>query len=102
MRAALQLIGDRFIDGLKTDLHREALDTVRDVDGMSDEEFAGLLAKRMSILDEEEQEAAKTTIARRIERWSGDDDAPLSLREEILLDLQAMIQRHNYYAGQGR
>lgn len=77
LREALDKIGSGFLESLKTDNMREALNTVQDVDGMSNEDFGTLLAQRMAILDEDE---------------------PLSLREEILLDLQSMIRRHNYYA----
>lgn len=99
LRAALNKIGSGFLDTLKTDNYREALDTVDDIDGMSDEDFSTLLAQRMSVLDEEERKEAERSIARQIERWTDDPDAPLSLREEILLNLQALIRSHNYRAG---
>lgn len=70
-----------------------------DVDGMSEEEFSNLLAARMSILDEEERREASKAIARKIACWRGGEDNPLSLREEILIELQAMIRRHEYYSG---
>lgn len=69
-----------------------------DVDGMSDEEFSNLLAARMSVLDEEERREASKAIARKIACWRGGEDNPLSLREEILIELQAMIRRHEYYS----
>lgn len=69
-----------------------------DVDGMSEEEFSNLLAARMSILDEEECREASKAIARKIACWRGGEDNPLSLREEILIELQAMIRRHEYYS----
>ncbi|MEE0100856.1 MAG: hypothetical protein U0I48_03860 [Acutalibacteraceae bacterium] len=68
------------------------------VDGMSEEEFSNLLAARMSILDEEERREASKAIARKIACWRGGEDNPLSLREEILIELQAMIRRHEYYS----
>lgn len=98
LRTALEKIGSGFLESLKTDNMREALDTVPDVDGMSDEDFSTLLAERISVLDEEERTEAAKVIARKIACWRGGEDEPLSLREEILLDLQAMIRRHNYYA----
>lgn len=98
LRTALEKIASGFAESLKTDNMREALGTVQDVDGMSDEDFSALLAERMSILDEEERREAAKVIARKIACWHGGEDEPLSLREEILLDLQAMIKRHNYYA----
>lgn len=98
LRAALKKISGGFLESLKTDNTREALDTLSDVDGMSDEDFSTLLAERMSVLDEEERTEAAKVIARKIACWRGGEDEPLSLREEILLDLQAMIRRHNYYA----
>lgn len=98
LRTALNKIGTGFIYSLKTDSMRAALDTVKDVDGMSEEDFSSLLALRMSVLDEEERTEAAKVIARKIACWRGGEDEPLSLREEILLDLQAMIRRHNYYA----
>lgn len=98
LRTALDKIGTGFVDSLKTDNMRVALDTVKDVDGMSEEDFSSLLALRMSVLDEEERTEAAKVIARKIACWRGGEDEPLSLREEILLDLQAMIRRHNYYA----
>lgn len=101
MRAALDAVGTGLIDSLKTDTQRKALDTVRGLESMSDDEFAALLAERVMILDEEERQEAKKAINRKIERWDGGDTA-ISLREEILLELQAMIRRHEYYAGQGR
>ena len=66
---------------------------------MTEEDFSRLLAERMSVLDEDERTEAAKAIARKIACWRGGDDEPLSLREEILLDLQSMIRRHNYYAG---
>lgn len=98
LRKALDKIGSGFIKNLKTDNMMEALDTIQDVDGMSEEDFSTLLAKRMSILDEEERREAAKEVARKIAYWHGGEDEPLSLREEILLNLQAMIKRHNYYA----
>lgn len=98
LRTALEKIGTGFIDSLKTDNMRTALDTIKDVDGMSEEDFSNLLALRMSVLDDEERTEAAKVIARKIACWRGGEDEPLSLREEILLDLQAMIKRHNYYA----
>ena len=53
----------------------------------------------MSVLDEEERREAERSISRQIERWVDDPDAPFSLREEILLNLQGMIKSHNYRAG---
>lgn len=99
LRSALNMVGGRLLDSLKTDTEREALDTVGNVDEMSDEDFSQLLAVRMSVLDEEERTEAAKVIARKIACWRGGDDEPLSLREEILLELQSMIKRHNYYAG---
>lgn len=98
LRAALEMIGNGFMESLKSDIMREAFDTIQDVDGMSEEDFSTLLAKRMSVLDEEERREAAKVIARKIACWRGGEDEPLSLREEILLDLQSMIKRHNYYA----
>lgn len=69
-----------------------------DIDGISEEEFSNLLAARMSILDEEERREAAKVIARKIACWRGGEDNPLSLREEILIELQAMIRRHEYYS----
>ena len=69
-----------------------------DVDDMSEEEFSNLLAARMSILDEEECREASKAIARKIACWRGGEDNPLSLREEILIEMQAMIRRHEYYS----
>lgn len=69
-----------------------------DVDSMSEEEFSNLLAARMSTLDEEERREAAKAIARKIACWRGGKDNPLSLREEILIELQAMIRRHEYYS----
>ena len=97
LRTALDMIGRGFIDGLKTEAEREALD--RNVDRLTEEDFSRLLAERMSVLDEDERTEAAKAIARKIACWRGGDDEPLSLREEILLDLQCMIRRHNYYAG---
>ena len=98
LRAALEKISSGFVDSLKTDSMKNALGAAQDVDGMSDEDFSNLLAGRMSILDEEERREAERSISRQIERWVDDPDAPFSLREEILLDLQTMIKRHDYYA----
>lgn len=99
LEAALYKVGTLFLESLKTDNYREALDTVDDIDGMSDEDFSTLLAQRMSVLDEEERKGAERSIARRIEQWADGGDTPLSLREEILLDLQGIIRSHNYRAG---
>ncbi len=86
------------MESLKTDNMRNALNTAQDIDGMSDEDFSNLLAERMSVLDEEERREAAKSVARKIACWHGGEDEPLSLREEIILNLQAMIKRHNYYA----
>lgn len=99
LRAALEKIANGFIDSLKTDTMREALNTEQDVDSMSEEEFSDLLAERMSVLDEEERREAAKVVARKIACWHGGEDEPISLREEILFELQSMIKRHNYYAG---
>lgn len=69
-----------------------------DVDVMSEEEFSNLLAARMSVLDEEERREASKAIARKIACWRGGEDNPLPLREEIIIELQAMIRRHEYYS----
>lgn len=101
MRAALIAVGKGFIESLKTDTQREALDTVEDIGGMSEEAFTALLTERMSVLDEEERSEAARVIARCIDGWQGGEAESLSLREVILLDLQSMIKRHNYYADKG-
>ena len=90
LRAALEKIASGFVDSLKTDDMKNALGA-QDTDSMSGEDFSNLLA------EEERREAAKM-VGRKIACWRGGEDEPLSLREEILLDLQAMIKRHNYYA----
>lgn len=99
LRAALEKIASGFVESLKTDNMKNALDAAQDIDSMSDEDFSNLLAERMSVLDEEERREAAKSAARKIACWHGGEDEPLSLREEILLDLQSMIKRHNYYAG---
>ncbi len=98
LRAALEKISSGFVDSLKTDSMKNALGAAQDVDGMSDEDFSNLLAGRMSILDEEERREAAKMVGRKIACWHGGENEPLSLREEILLDLQTMIKRHDYYA----
>ena len=98
LRAALEKISSGFVDSLKTDSMKHALGAAQDVDGMSDEDFSNLLAGRMSILDEEERREAAKMVGRKIACWHGGENEPLSLREEILLDLQTMIKRHDYYA----
>lgn len=98
LRAALEKISIGFVDSLKTDSMKNALGAAQDVDGMSDEDFSNLLAGRMSILDEEERREAAKMVGRKIACWHGGENEPLSLREEILLDLQTMIKRHDYYA----
>ena len=97
LRAALEMIGKGFVESLKTETERQALE--RDVDTMIEDDFSRLLAERMSVLDDEERTEAAKVIAREIACWRGGDDEPLSLREEILLELQSMIRRHEYYAG---
>ena len=98
LRAALEKISSGFVDSLKTDSMKNALGAAQDVDGMSDEDFSNLLAGRMSILDDEERREAAKMVGRKIACWHGGENEPLSLREEILLDLQTMIKRHDYYA----
>ena len=98
LRAALEKISSGFVDSLKTDSMKNALGAAQDVDGMSDEDFSNLLAGRMSILDEEERREAAKMVGRKIACWHGGENEPLSLREEILLDLQTMMKRHDYYA----
>ena len=96
LRAALDKLGKGFLDSLKTENYREALDTVQDIDGMSNEDFSTLLARRMDILDDEERQRV---ISKMIECWNYDGEEPLSLREEILLTVQSMVRAHNYRAG---
>ncbi|MCD7891639.1 MAG: hypothetical protein LUG26_07840 [Ruminococcus sp.] len=96
LRAALNAVSRNFLEGLKTDTEREALDTVENLNGMSDEEFSQLLAARMSVLDEQMRTEAAKVMARMIACWRGGDDEPLSLREEMLLELQSMIRCQNY------
>lgn len=98
LRAALDKLGKGFLDSLKTENYREALDTVQDIDGMSDEDFSTLLARRMDILDDEERQEAQRVISKMIECWNYDGEEPLSLREEILLTVQSMVRAHNYRA----
>ena len=88
LRKALNILSEQFIDGVRTETERSALDNLGDVDSMSEEEFSNLLAARMSILDEEERREASKAIARKIACWRGGEDNPLSLREEILIELQ--------------
>lgn len=99
LRTALEKLAKSFTESLKTDTYREALENAGDIDSMSDDDFSTLLAQRMSVLDEEERREAERSISRQIERWVDDPDAHLSLREEILLNLQGMIKSHNYRAG---
>ena len=98
LRAALNIIGSGINESLRTGTDRSAFDTTGDIDSMSEEEFSNLLAARMSTLDEEERREAAKAIARKIACWRGGKDNPLSLREEILIELQAMIRRHEYYS----
>lgn len=98
LRAALDRIGKGIVDNFRSETERSALDSSGDIDGMSEEAFSNLLADRMSILDEEERREAAKVIARKIACWRGGEDNPLSLREEILIELQAMIRRHEYYS----
>lgn len=98
LRAALNIIGNGIIESLRTETERSALDTAGDIDSLSEEDFSNLLAARMSTLDEEERREAAKVIARKIACWRGGEDNPLSLREEILIELQAMIRRHEYYS----
>lgn len=99
LRAALEKLAKNFTESLKTDTYREALENAGDIDSISDDDFSTLLAQRMSVLDEEERREAERSISWQIERWVDDPDAPFSLREEILLNLQGMIKSHNYRAG---
>ena len=99
LRAALDKLGKGFLDSLKTENYREALDTVQDIDGMSNEDFSTLLARRMDILDDEERQEVQRVISKMIECWNYDGEEPLSLREEILLTVQSMVRAHNYRAG---
>ena len=99
LRAALEKLAKNFTESLKTDTYREALENAGDIDSISDDDFSTLLTQRMSVLDEEERREAERSISRQIERWVDDPDAPFSLREEILLNLQGMIKSHNYRAG---
>lgn len=95
-RAIFEKAGRGFIESLKTDTHKRVLDTVQDIDGMSEEEFDGLLAERMEPLDEESRKAAEMLIDRKKKNWTEDSQNPLSLREEILLDLEGIIKSFEY------
>ena len=99
LRTAFDKLGRNFVDSLKTENYREALDTVRDIDGMSDEDFSTLLARQMDILDDEERQEAQRVISKMIECWNYYGEEPLSLREEVLLTVQSMVRAHNHRAG---
>jgi len=75
-----------------------AQDSADELDGMSVEEFSRAIAGQMSALDEEERTEAAKVIARQIACWRGGEDEPGTLREEIMLTLNSMVRRHNYYA----
>lgn len=92
LQTALYQIGRGFLDGLKSRNYREAVDTIDDVNRLSNSEFTALLARRMSVLDEEERDAAREIISHRIDKWN--EAETLSLREVILLDLQSIIRAH--------
>lgn len=94
MREMFETIGNRFIDGLKTDTYKAALETVDNVNEMSDSEFSDLAANRISFLDEEEYREALKVIQRTIENW--DEDETFSVREMILLNIQGMIRSHEF------
>lgn len=98
LRLALNILAKKCIASLRTDTEQSALYNIGNIDSMSEEAFSNLLAARMSTLDEEERREAAKVIARKIACWRGGEDNPLSLREEILIELQAMIRRHEYYS----
>ncbi len=94
MRKMFETVGKRFIDGLKTDTYKAALETVDNVNGMSDSEFYDLVAERIPLLDEEECREVLKVIQRTIE--NGDEGETFSVRELILLNTQGMIRSHEF------
>lgn len=94
LRYLLNAIAKNFIEGLKTDTYKKALDTVENLEEMTDEEFVNLVVQRSQSLDDFERSELERLIKKRIVNYREDD--PLSIREQILLDLQAMLNSHEY------
>lgn len=65
------------------------------VDDMSVEEFGATIAHYLQIVDALDRQLVTKAIARRIACWRGGEDEPMTLREEIMLDLQAMTRRYS-------
>ncbi len=96
LRDAIKMVNEDFIEPLKTNIYQVTPRSKKKIDSMRNEDFTTILAKYISILDAEERGEAERVIAKRIEGWISSEQTPLSLRETILLDLQAMIKSHNY------
>ncbi|MDR1668336.1 MAG: hypothetical protein LBR76_00070 [Oscillospiraceae bacterium] len=90
LKEALMGAGSNLIEGLKTRDQKEALDTVDDLEGMSDLEFDALVEQRCQGLNDFMFSEVKRIISRRKLTHSAHD--PLSLRATILLDIAAMTR----------
>lgn len=87
-------IGQSFIEGLKTDNYKAALDTVDNLSEMTDTEFEELLEFRLQPLDEFDRKEFERVKLRRMQNW--DNTSGLSYRQVILLDLQAMLSSNEF------
>lgn len=65
------------------------------IDDMSVEEFGAVIAHYLQIVDALDRQLVIKAVARWIACWRGGEDEPMTLREEIMLDLQAMTRRYN-------
>lgn len=90
IRKAATMMLNNFVEGQKTEEYKKVIDSVDNLEGMSDEEFDKLLNERSQVLDDIELSEFK-----RIRDKKYSDDNALSYRESILLDLQSMISSHN-------
>lgn len=97
LRDAVKMVNEDFIETLKTNIYQVAPRSKKKINSMGNEDFTTILAKHLGMLDAEERGEAERIIAKRIECWTSSEQTPLSLRETILLDLQAMIKSCNYH-----
>lgn len=96
LRSVTNSIATTFVNSLKDDTHKQALETIDNLEKISQQEFENLVAERISVLDDFEQKEAIRVIEKIKIEWDTEIEKGLSLRETILLNIQSMIKSHAY------
>ena len=94
LRSAMEQIGNSFIDSLKTPRYKAAIETVDNLEDMSDEDFEKLVWERCKQL----KGWSLSDVKKFIEGGTSErnKNEPLSSRELILLGVQSRIDSQNY------